>query len=198
MPQIETANVHVILSALDRQIGVHGGEMIGLVVCGGTALAALGLVTRTTKDVDVLCAAIETEDLITLHELKSFPPWLMDAASKVGRDFHLPSGWLNLGPASQVSTGLPEGFERRLTKKIYGEYLSVYFISRLDQIHFKLYAAVDRNDYHVQDLAMLSPTPDEMLAAARWTLTQDVSEVFAALLRDFLRRNGHGTVAERI
>jgi len=51
---IEPGNLKEIFSALDRQIEVHGGSPIGLVVCGGTALAALGLVNRTTKDVDVM------------------------------------------------------------------------------------------------------------------------------------------------
>ena len=43
-----------ILTALDRQIGLKGGESISLVVIGGAALHALGLIPSTTKDVDVL------------------------------------------------------------------------------------------------------------------------------------------------
>ena len=54
---IGSGNLQDILVALDRQIGIHAGFPIGLVVCGGTALAALGLVSRTTKDVDVLAQA---------------------------------------------------------------------------------------------------------------------------------------------
>jgi len=198
MGQIEPSNIEDIFTALDRQIGVHGGMALGLVVCGGTALSALGLVMRTTKDVDVLGTVSETPGDLSIQKITEFPEWLTDAASKIGRDFDLPGNWLNLGPAIQVESGLPEGFEKRLVKRVYGQYLTIYFISRIDQIHFKLYAAVDRGDYHVQDLFALKPTEDEIEMAANWVITQDVSDVFKALLKDFLGVHHYGSVAQRI
>jgi hypothetical protein len=190
--------INDIFEALDRQIGVHGGVPLSLVVCGGTALSALGLVMRTTKDVDVLGAVLETQDGLTIQRMTKFPEWLVEAANKVGRDFDLPENWFNLGPASQVKSGLPEGFEKRLVKKVYGQYLTVYFISRIDQIHFKLYASVDQDDYHVQDLFVLNPTETEMEMASKWVVTQDVSDVFKALLKDFLEIRKYGDIAKRI
>jgi hypothetical protein len=190
--------INDILEALDRQIGVHGGVPLGLVVCGGTALSALGLVMRTTRDMDVLGSVSETQNGVTIQSIKKFPEWLVEAANRVGRDFDLPEKWLNLGPASQVESGLPEGFAKRLVKKVYGQYLTVYFISRLDQIHFKLYASVDQDGYHVQDLFALKPTENEMEMAAKWVVTQDVSEVFKALLKDFLEIHNYGDTAKRI
>ena len=198
MRPIEPSIIDDIFEALDRQISVRDGTPLGLVVCGGTALSALGLVMRTTKDVDILGMVLETQNKRAIQSITKFPEWLLEAANKVGRDFDLPENWLNLGPASQVESGLPEGFEKRLVKKVYGQYLTVYFISRLDQIHFKLYAAVDQNDYHVQDLFALKPTESEMEMAAKWVITQDVSEVFKALLRDFLETHDHGSIAKRI
>ena len=155
MGQVEPKIIDDIFTALDRQIGVHGGNALGLVVCGGTALAALSLVMRTTKDVDVLAMVFDTENGLVIQKITEFPEWLIEAANKVGRDFDLPENWLNLGPASQVESGLPEGFVERLVRRRYGKYLTLFFISRVDQIHFKLYAAVDRGDYHVQDLKTL-------------------------------------------
>jgi|APFre7841882590_1041340.scaffolds.fasta_scaffold03129_3 hypothetical protein len=187
-----------IFEALDRQIGVHGGVPLGIVVCGGAALSALGLVIRTTRDVDVLGTVLEAQNGLIIQRITKFPEWLVEAADRVGRDFDLPENWLNLGPASQVGSGLPEGFEKRLVKGVYGHFLAVYFISRLDQIHFKLYAAVDQDDYHVQDLFALKPTEDEIEMAANWVATQDVSEVFKALLKDFLEIHGYGDIAKRI
>jgi hypothetical protein len=198
MRPIEPNIIDDIFEALDRQIGVHGGVPLGLAVCGGTALSALGLVMRTTRDVDVLGTVVETQNGLTIQRIAKFPEWLVEAANKVGRDFDLPENWLNLGPASQVESGLPEGFERRLVKKVYGRYLTVYFISRIDQIHFKLYAAVDQDDYHVQDLFALKPTENEMEMAANWVVTQDVSEVFKTLLKDFLEIHNYGDIAKRI
>ena len=198
MRQVEPQIIDEIFTALDRQIKVYDGSSLGLVICGGTALAALGLVFRTTKDVDVLGRVLETEDCLIIQKITEFPSWLIEAAEKVRRDFDLPENWLNLGPASQVESGLPEGFEERLVRKPYGESLTIYFISRIDQIHFKLYAAVDRGEYHVQDLKALKPTDEDMERAAKWVITQDVSDVFKSLLKDFLEVQGYGAIAERI
>ena len=198
MKPVEPTIIDDIFQALDRQIGVHGGKPLGLAVCGGTALSALRLVMRTTRDVDVLGTVLETQNRRTIQRITKFPDWLVEAANKVGRDFDLPENWLNLGPASQVESGLPEGFEERLVNKVYGQYLTVYFSSRLDQIHFKLYASVDQDDYHVQDLFALKPTEIEMEIAANWVVTQDVSDVFKALLRDFLEKHGYRDIAKRI
>jgi len=198
MNKIGSDTIKEIFTALDHQISVHNGEPVSLIVCGGTALAALGLVSRTTRDVDILGTVLVTESGLTVRRIKEFPQWLTEAAGKVGRDFDLPKNWLNLGPASQVDSGLPEGFEKRLIKRQYGSYLTVYFISRLDQIHFKLYAAVDRDDYHVQDLIALMPTENEIEMAAKWVITQDISEPFRLILKDFLEMHGYGAVAQRI
>src|SRR4030042_4599721 len=198
MKLIAPGIINDIREALDRQIGVHGGVPLGLVVCGGTALSALGLVMRTTRDMDVLGSVSETQNGVTIQSIKKFPEWLVEAANRVGRDFDLPDKWLNLGPASQVESGLPDGFEKRLVKKGYGQYLSIYFISRIDQIHFKLYASVDQDGYHEQDLFALKPTESEMEVAAEWVVTQDVSEGFRALLKDFLEIHHYGDAAKRI
>jgi len=198
MRQVEPDIIDEIFSALATQIGALGGMPLGLAVCGGTALSALGLVTRTTKDVDVLGVVLEDPDSLIIQKITKFPEWLAHAAGKVRRDFDLPENWLNLGPAQQVESGLPNDLEKRLVSRRYGKYLTIYFISRIDQIHFKLYAAVDRNDYHVQDLLALKPTEKEMEMAASWVLFQDVSEVFRSLLKDFLEVHNYGAIAARI
>jgi len=196
--KIQPNTIDQIFTALEKQIRAHRGRPLSLVICGGTALAALGLINRTTKDVDVLGIAKETKGSLNILKISEFPEWLIKAAFIVKRDFNLPDNWLNLGPAPQVETGLPEAFEERLIKKIYGNLLTIYFISRLDQIHFKLYAAIDRNDYHVQDFFILRPTDKEVEMAAKWVITQDVSEEFKLLLKDFLRRYDLESVAKRI
>lgn len=191
---IDDKNVEKIFVSLDRQILAAGGECISLVVCGGTALTALGLVSRTTKDVDVL-GSLEKGNV---RKIGRFPIWLSEAAAKVAADFDLPADWLNLGPESQLDTGLPAGLAGRLEKKTYGRRLTVCFISRIDQIHFKLYASLDRGGYHVQDLFKLAPEESELHKACRWVLTQDVSAGFKALLVSFLEQHGHEKLAGTI
>lgn len=191
---IKGANIEEIFVALDRQIAAAQGSPISLVVCGGTALLALGLVSRTTKDVDVL-GRLEKRAVLKLGR---FPAWLNEAAARVASDFNLPPGWLNLGPESQLDTGLPRGFLRRLVKKTYGRRLTVCFVSRFDQIHFKLYASLDRGGYHVQDLFQLAPTDAELIEASHWVLTQDVSEDFSKILISFLTQHGHEELAGKL
>lgn len=94
--------------------------------------------------------------------------------------------------------GLPEGLEDRLQTKGFGNSLIVHFIGRLDQIYFKLYASVDRGGYHIDDLLQLSPTENELLEAARWSKTHDVSEGYDMMLRSLLKQLGFDHVAERI
>lgn len=187
-----------LLAALDRQLELLGSPPVVVAVCGGSALAALGLVLRTTRDVDVLGLVRKTGRGVVVGPLARLPAGLAEAAGRVARDFGLPEDWLNLGPAPQVEKGLPDGFGSRLTPRRYGKRLTVYYASRFDQIHLKLYAAVDQGGYHVQDLALLKPTTDELLAAARWTLSQDVSDAFRMSLVDFLRANGYEEVAKAL
>jgi hypothetical protein len=64
---------------------------------------------------------------------------------------------------------------------------------------FKMYAAINGgNERHLNDLYMLVPSDEELYTAAIWCLSQDASEVFPMLVRDFLRKVGFSNVAERI
>lgn len=195
---INRNNLHAILHALDRQIEIHGGSPISLVICGGTALFALELILRTTEDIDVLGTVSKKKGQISVKKINKFPKYLIEASKAVQKDFMLPEGWLNKGPTAQVDSGLPDGFEKRLVKRQYGNYLTIYYISRLDQIYFKLYASVDRNGYHVDDLLQLKPTQQEIEDAERWVIGQDVSLGFKSILIDFLREYGYEDISQRI
>ena len=94
--------------------------------------------------------------------------------------------------------GLPDGFANRLTSVTYGDRLEVYFIDRLDHIHFKLYASADRGGYHIEDLRALTPSCAELKVAAQWCMTHDVSEGFRMVLRQILKGLGYEDVANRI
>jgi hypothetical protein len=64
--------------------------------------------------------------------------------------------------------------------------LTVRWASRVFQIHFKLYAAVDQAGKHLRDLEALEPQSDELIAAARWTRQHDPPEGFLKPLRQAL------------
>lgn len=80
----------------------------------------------------------------------------------------------------------------------YGENLVVYYCSRTDLIHLKLYAAVDVRGRHLDDLKAMNPEPGEIEKAARWCLSQDVSEPFRGLLESILEELGYGDIGRRL
>jgi hypothetical protein len=162
-----------------------------LVVIGGSALLALGLVHRTTRDLDIVAVVDGGE----LRSARPLPPVLEEAAARVARDFGLSTDWLNPGPTDLIRWGLPEGFLSRVVTRRYGAALGVHFAGRVDQIHFKLYAMVDQGGgRHEADLRALQPTEQELLTAARWTVTHDPSPGFRMVLLDALRHLGVGDV----
>ena len=194
---------HLDPESLDRALGLLGDLMrfrhhppIHRVVCGGSALIALKRVTRTTQDVDVL-ATLENGQLLCARPL---PEWLLADAEAVRSQLSLPIHWLNDGAADEslFRLGLPVGVAERLVVRNFGTALQVSFVSRYDQIHFKLYAAADQGGRHFTDLRKLKPSAEELLAAARWTFTQDVSEAFRQVVGDILQALDHGDLNERL
>ena len=170
----DQARAHELFSALGEQLARRSSHS-ELVVVGGSALLAIGLTTRTTRDVDVV-ALLSGDSLVDPRPL---PAALIAARNTVARDFDLPEDWLNAGPAALLDLGLPVGFVDRLERRGYGPALVVHFASRFDQIHFKLYAMTDQTAAkHEADLVALKPTRDELITAARWTRTHDPSEGF--------------------
>lgn len=189
--------VDTILSALGEQYASLKGADLDIVVCGGSALQALGLIERPTKDVDILAIINNLNEPILAEPL---PMLLLQAVDKVARDFQLVKNWMNSGPTSAVTLGLPTGLLERAETRHYGSKLTVRFLSRFDQIHFKLYASADQNGAgkHYQDLLALKPTELEIEVAARWTMTHDPSEGFKQMLNLLIRELGYENVIQRI
>ena len=187
------------LSDLGRRLEDMDQGPHHIVVCGGSALIAMGLVPRTTKDVDVVALIDSQGNLATPDPL---PQELLQAVRDVATTHKLDDWWLNNGPSrgegGLFRLGLPDGFLTRLTRRDYGPRLAVSYIGRLDQIHFKVYAAADRAGYHVDDLRALGPTDEEMEKAARWAMTHDVSEGFRLIVKSMLRQLGYDAAAANI
>ena len=198
--RIDQTRLDQALQLLAAKLELRGTAPVNLVVCGGSALIQLGLRSRTTKDLDVV--ALLTAD----HQLTSpdpLPASLVEAADQVGRDMGFFQDWLNNGPSrgdgGLFQLGLPAGLASRLTAKCYNHSLSVHFVSRVDQIHFKLYAACDqRHGRHMNDLIGLNPTGPELETASRWAMTHDISEGFRSVLQELLTQLGHESIAQRI
>jgi hypothetical protein len=195
---LDRSTLELALRSLAIRLAENQSHPIGVVICGGSALILTGLIPRTTRDVDVV-ALIRNGELCSPAPL---PPELLKACIEVAEDLGLTKDWLNNGPSRDngglFQMGLPSGFAQRLHPSSYGPLLTVYFIDRLDQIFFKLYAAVDRGGYHITDLHALAPSPNEIESAARWAMTHDVSAGFAMVLKSLLRNLDYGNVADRL
>jgi len=161
-----------------------------LVAVGGGALALVGLIERSTRDLDI----VGVLDQGAVAPAIDLPVPLGEAVRDVARALDLSEDWVNGDPARRIRS-LPDGFLGRCTRRTFGP-LGVWLASRIDQIFLKLYAAVeDRGGgKHVWDLEQLQPTKDELRQAAVWARTQDDSETFARMLRACLGNLGarHG------
>jgi hypothetical protein len=187
------------LRFLDNRLRANRGEPVGMLVCGGSAMIAMNLVSRVTRDVDILALVDSQDNLISPAPL---PDALKEASSQVAEILDLNRDWLNNGPSSDsgglFQMGLPDGLFNRATLRKYGSHLTVFYISRIDQIHLKVYASVDCGGKHVGDLLAMTPTIEELVVAADWCMTHDVSEPFRNLLIDMYRQLGFEDAADKL
>lgn len=196
MLRLAPDTLQLALSALAGFLEADRAAPESLVVIGGSALITLGIVSRATRDVDIMAGVDPIRGLVDPRPMSDA---LRDAADKVARELQLDPHWLNTGPADQVLAGLPDGFLSRLTRHDYGPCLAIFFPDRFDLIHLKLFAIMDQGPgRHSRDLQALQPTKDELLMAARWVLSQDAGEVFPQIVRNTLTTIGHGDLAARL
>ena len=200
--EFDNRNLNEALELLGAMLERQSSRHYALVVCGGSALITMGLVSRTTKDVDVVAMQDEYCNILPIREI---PAELQEIAGAVAEQLQLPDNWLNAGPGPIINRnlphmGLPEGFSGRLTQFKYGGNLTVSFISRLDQVFFKTFAAADKGgpSYHLDDLLKLKPAAQELLEAARWSMIQDPSPAFRTTLEQMFNSIGFPDAASKI
>ncbi len=190
------------LQRLNAKMVYAGMAPVELVSCGGAALNLMGWVARSTSDVDIICAArVEAKRKVVLEPDKTLPLGFAALVGEVGRELGLAQDWLNFGPAPLVEFELPLGLERRLARRSFGRCLALHLVSRLDQIHLKMFATLDpktRLETHLGDLLDLEPTPAEAQAAVDWLLARKTSPAFRRKLKQVLDRIGHGQLADKL
>ncbi|MCD4776729.1 MAG: hypothetical protein K8S15_11855 [Candidatus Aegiribacteria sp.] len=197
--ELNSSNLAAALNMLGERLRLKDTPSVRLVACGGSALIAMGLVFRTTDDVDVVALVDAHQQLISPAP---FPEYLEESIKEVAILMNLSEDWMNYDPSRDsgglFQNGLPEGLLARAHRKDYGSHLITYFIDRIDQIHFKVFASADRLGVHVDDLVSLNPSNQEMENAARWCMTHDPSEGFRMILISMYEQLGYSDVAERL
>lgn len=196
-PGIEEA-----LRRLNAKMVYAGLKPLDLVSCGGASLNLMGWISRPTSDVDIICAAVvDAKARVRLRREEVLPPQFVKLVAEVGQELEIKETWLNLGPASLLKFGLPRGLASRLKRRSYGRCLTLHVVSRLDQIHLKLYALMHpktRLETHLSDLLDLKPTRREAKAAVKWLLNRRTSADFRRKLKSVLDRIGHEKLAQQI
>ncbi len=104
MTHLNGQTLQEALRMLGERLQVKEADPVRLVVCGGSALIALDLVSRSTVDVDVVAMVSNDGELLAPIP---FPAVLSEALDEVATLLGLPSHWLNCGP-SRDSGGLLE------------------------------------------------------------------------------------------
>jgi hypothetical protein len=161
------------------------GEEAAVVVVGGATLNLLGIVRRTTSDVDVIAQAFrEPGGRLRLGQAEPFPAALERAIETVARDLGLEPDWMNAVVGKQWVAGLPPGIEHDVEWRGYGG-LRVGLVGRRTLIALKLFAAVDQGarSVHMQDLLALVPADVELAEAAAWVVTQAAAAEFPRLVQ---------------
>lgn len=190
------------LIRLGKQMLYFNVDPISLVICGGSALNALNIASRATIDVDVLVVVEETHNGFELHYDRVLPANFVERIAIVARELGQDEDWLNLGPKEVLPKfGPPKGMTERWVKREYGPNLTVYFISRLDQVHFKLLAASDTraSPKHMEDLKKrIKPTEDEIQMAVEWLLNRHTESPFRQKVKNAVQEIGYERIADRI
>ena len=139
------------------------------VAVGGAALNLLGIVTRLTKDCDILDPDIP--DALLKHAA-AFAAAQRQIGKTIGDD------WFNNGPKSLKRT-LPKGWEMRLQALFNGKALKLLTLHRTDLLKTKLFAYCDR-DVDREDCMALRPTEKELDEAFEWVKDQDANSQWAS------------------
>ncbi|HEY8864533.1 MAG TPA: hypothetical protein VIO37_10235 [Candidatus Dormibacteraeota bacterium] len=180
---ITPSRLEELLEALGQLLEKRGLAYT-LITVGGGSLLLQRLSVRPTRDLDVIAVG----DGKAFRKADVLPASLLEASRDVGTAAGVGENWLNAGPTGLMDFGLPAGFDERAEVRRFGD-LTLHIASRFDQICFKLYAAVDQApaSKHLDDLRLLEPTAQELVAAARWSMTQDPSEGYRGQLLALLQ-----------
>ncbi len=183
------------LALLGEVLESRRTEPCHLVVCGGAALRAAGVISRSTKDVDVLALRGEIDGEI--GAAWPLPEELKEAVAEVAVELGLPSVWMNASAALLIGPldELPAEVWADLREEAYGQRLRISYVGRAGQIPLKLHAALDRREPRdLDDLRALAPTADECRRALFWirkTTTMDTAR--QQRLDEILKLLGHAS-----
>jgi hypothetical protein len=161
------------------------GLVLEAIATGGTALALLGIISRETRDCDLIEPELSSEVMDASHAF---------ASGLRGQGEILRDDWLNNGPAA-LGPLLPEGWRTRIQLVHQGKAIRLWSLGRPELLLSKLFALCDRG-LDLADCLALHPRAEELATAEAWIAAQDINPDWPAhvqaTLQDLARRLGHG------
>lgn len=156
------------VALFDRYLEARGLRFDAVVI-GGAALNLLGVVSRLTKDCDILFPEIPGE--------------IAEASQGFAREVREKGGalvdeWFNNGPAS-LQTQLLPGWKNRLQTAFNGRAVRLRSLGREDLICAKLFALCDRG-IDLLDCVALAPSQTELDKIVPWLEQQDANPQWPA------------------
>lgn len=189
--ELSQQNLEQALQLLGKVLAARRASGFWLVVCGGSALLAQEIISRSTEDVDIL-AMRDWEGGVDVAF--PMPQTLTEAAAAVADELKLGGNWLNSAASMHFPDLhlLPASFWQDLDTRDYGDYLKISFVTRAGQIQLKMYAALNRaKPRDLDDLRILAPTSDETATTLRWVLDHIAVLAHRDKLPDLLNHLGH-------
>jgi hypothetical protein len=172
------------IAAFDNHLHAQGLHLEAVVV-GGAALALLDVITRETRDFDILHPELSESVLAAAR---------LFATEQRNLGIPLRDDWLNNGPR-QLTDVLPIGWQARVQAVYAGSAISLSTLGRSDLLAAKLFALCDRGT-DLPDCLALAPSAAELAAAIPWVAHQDAHPGWpahvTATLANLARRLGHG------
>ena len=169
-----------IISEFDKYLKANKSAFTAVAI-GGVPLNLLGIISRETRDCDIIDPVIPKE----IEELA------LDFAKKNRtQGGTIEDKWFNNGPIS-LKDKLPDGWQKRLQLIFKGDALTLFCLGREDLLKTKLLGLCDRA-IDKPDCIAMNPTRDELRNAATWLKDQDgnpmwpehVDEMLANVAKD--------------
>ncbi len=154
---INKGNIPELFKALDKALGAKGQKR-EITVFGSGPLIAKDVIDRATVDIDMVDPEMDMD--------------LQLIAAEVGDQFNLDMTWLN-SAGHIFSRNFPKGWKDRVETHYTGRSLTVKFLAREDLIATKFYAACQRGEQDINDLAAYKPSERELMMAASWALSRE-------------------------
>jgi hypothetical protein len=171
------------IEAFDRHLATLGLSLEAVVV-GGSALALLEIVTRETRDFDILAPDLPAA---VSDAARAF------AASQRSAGSPLRDDWLNNGPKALAEV-LPPGWREHVQPVFRGTAVTLDTLGRTDLLKSKLFALCDRG-FDRADCLALAPSAAELTEALPWVADQDAHpgwpDHVAATFADLAEALGH-------